>query len=348
MRLIFIWWVTAVTSLLYSSSLQADPGAAIAQKTIFGTVVAVEGEVYVNGGALLTGQNVFEEDKIKTAAGKVEIESESSRFQIGPQTEITLGPPLASEHSFIHCIKGTLRSMVHKLLGQSFQVKTKFVTAGIRGTEFILHATPEAGVLFTEEGTVRLEANGGQVQVEKMQMSQAGNGMAPLAPESVTAQPSLSALLNEIRQFCDLNIPAEISGKKELNDIIARWDLNFSYYLVDKEEYEKAQSLSLLAFLIAEKRELKAEARFWRGTIFLRFERETAKALEDFEGVIQNYQDTPYFEQALYHQGLAYYDLKETERARDCLKRYLILFPEGKFNESARAILKKIAGEGEE
>jgi TolA-binding protein len=348
MRLKFIWRVMAVAPLLYSAGLQADPNAVILQKAIFGTVVAVEGEVYLNGGAVLAGQNVFEEDKIKTATGKIEIDSEGSRFLIGPQSEITLGPSLANEHSFMQCIKGTLRCVIHKLLGESFQVKTQFVTVGIRGTEFILHATPAAGVLFTEEGSVRLEANGGQVQVEKMQMSQAGKGMAPLAPEAVNAQPSLNALLNEIRQYCDLSIPAEISGKKELNDIIARWDLNFSYYLVDKEEYEKAQSLSFLAFLIAEKRELKAEARFWRGTIFLRFQRETAKALEDFEEVIQNYQDTPYFEQALYHQGFAYYDLKQTEQARNCLERYLRLFPQGKFNESARAILKKISGEGEQ
>jgi len=337
-----IWGVMTVGFLFICGGVQADQGPTTSPRSLFGTIVACEGEVYLNDGPPAIGQKVFEEDKIKTSAGKVEVESDGSRFLIGPHSEITLGPPLSSDHSFIHCIKGTLRSVIHKLLGQSFQVKTKFVTAGIRGTEFILHVTPSAGVLFTEEGTVRLDANGKQVDVGKMQMSQAGDGIAPLQPESVSAHPQLNALLNEVRQFCDMNIPAEISGKRELNDIIARWDLNFSAYLVDKAEHDKAQKLSLLAFLIAEKRELKAEARFWRGTIFLRFKGEARAALEDFEEIIKNYGDTPSFEQALYHKGLAHYDLKEMEQARNVLEEYLRLFPSGKYRENARVILKKI------
>ncbi|RPI75663.1 MAG: hypothetical protein EHM45_14655 [Desulfobacteraceae bacterium] len=338
-----IIWVAAVAIFFISRGVPADQTPTTVSRNLFGTIAAFEGEVYLNDGPMVMGQKVFEEDKIKTIAGKAEIESDGSRFLIGPHSEITLGPPLNTDRSFIHCIKGTLRSAIHKLLGQSFQVKTKFVTAGIRGTEFILHVTPAAGVLFTEEGTVRLDANGQQVDVAKMQMSQAGHGMTPLQPESIEAHPSLSVILNEMRQLCDMNIPVEISGKKELNDIIARWDLNFSAYLIDKAEHDKAQKLSFLAFLIAEKRELKSEARFWRGTIFLRFKGEPRTALEDFNEIIKNFSDTPFFEQALYHRGLAYYDLKQMEEARTDLEEYLRVFPEGKFRENARVILKKIS-----
>ena len=326
---------------------QANPSS---DATAFGKVAVFKGEASVNGRPLRQGVTVFEGDRILTLEGKVEIRSGRSKFLIGPHSDIKLGPSLAKGQSYLELLKGTLKSFINRVLFRkkiqhlSFRVKTPTVVVGVRGTEFMVHATERAGLLFNQEGVVSFTAAGETIRVDASHMSQGGEDIVPLEAQSVLAHETLEALLKEVEHYVDLRVPPAISAKKDLNNIIARFNLNYAGYLIDKKAFHKAKKLCDLAFLFADMRDLKSEALLHKATLSFRFLRDERGALEDLNRIIERYGDTVHAEHALYYKGQIHFSLGETVTAGKVLKRYLQTYPQGRFKESARAILGQIPG----
>jgi len=317
-----------------------------ADKIPFGRIAEYKGDVSLNKKPVSRGMRVFFGDILSTGAGKARIENHSSYFTVGPFTHVVLGFPLNTNgvDSYIDMIGGTLRSVVDKVFHPSFEVKTPTAVLGIRGTDFFVHATQKASVAFTKEGSVSFSAAGKTVLVDKMEMTQAGDKIPPLKPETILSNETLTALLREVEQFCDLEIPPSLSARKELNNIIARWNLNYAAYLVDKKEFEKAKKLCSLAFFIADLRTLRAEAILNKGTIAFTFMGEEDAALKDLDEIIEHYGDTRFVEQALYFKGLIYYNQDVFDKARKVLQEYMKKYPDGKFKENALSILQRLSG----
>ena len=324
----------------------AEDEAASENKVLFGRITEYKGDVSVNKKPVRRGMSVFYGDIVSTGAGKVRIENHSSYFIVGPLTEVVLSFPRNTNNMGAHIDmnSGTLRSVINKLFFPSFEVETPTTLLGVRGTDFLVHSTQKASVVFTKEGAVSFSADGKTVLVNKMEMAQAGEKIAPLEPEKILSNKTLTALLREVEQFCDLEIPPSLSSRKELNNIIARWNLNYAAYLVDKKEFEKAKKLCSLAFFIADLRTLKAEAILNKGTISFTFMGEQDAALKDLDEIIKNYADTSFAEQALYFKGLIYYHQNDVNSAKKVLKQYIKEYPEGKFKENALAILQRLSG----
>ena len=344
----FIPTLVILGSLLFAALAHAQQPNVTQDDVLFGKVSIIKGKATINGQRLSRGMEVFEGDLIKTAGGKVEIQSGRSKFLIGPFSEIKLGPSLSREQSYLSLIKGTLKSIINRVLFKkrrlscTFTVKTPTVIAGVRGTEFIVHAAQKAGLILTKDGTVFFTADGKTIQMDPMHMSQGGEGIKPLEAESILLNKQLEDLLKEVEQFVDLRIPPAISEKKNLNNIIARFNLNYASYLVDKKEFEKARKLCFLAFLFADMGDLKAEALVHKATISFRFLNENRTALEDLNIIISRFGDTTHAEHALYYKGLIHFNLEEKEEAAKALKRYMETYPKGRFRDSVLSILQKI------
>ncbi len=311
----------------------------------FGRITGFNGDISVNGEPGNLGMRVFQGDVIKTGEGKAEIKTDKSRFLIGPFSEITLGRPPTEDDSSINVRKGTLRSIIHMLLHGGFRVKTHNTVIGVRGTDFVLHATPRASVVFAREGQVLFTAEGKTVQLDHMTMTQGGERIPPLESESVDSNKQLADLMKEVEQSCELTIPPGLAGRRGINNIIARWNLNYSNYLVEKQEFEKSRKLCSLASLIAELRTIKGEALLSRGMISFMFMEEQKAALEDFDAIINDYADTDFAESALYYKGLIYFNMGASDKARRVLDKYEQSYPQGKFKENAMAILKRLSGQ---
>ena len=332
--------------LLQFSITHAEDEAAPASNVPFGRIAEYKGDVSVNKKPVRRGMRVFLGDVLSTGAGKARIENHSSHFTVGPFTQVVLGFPLNRNgiDAYIDMFYGTFRSVIAKVLFPSFEVRTSTAVLGIRGTDFLVHATQKASVAFTMEGSVSFSAAGKTVLVGKMEMTQAGEKIAPLKPETIISNETLTALLREVEQFCDLEIPPSLSARKELNNIIARWNLNYAAYLVDKKEFKKAKKLCSLAFFIADLRTLKAEAILNKGTISFTFMDEEDSALGDLDEIIEHYGDTPFVEQALYFKGFIYYNQNAVDKAKKVLEQYIKQYPEGKFKENTLSILQKLSG----
>ena len=312
----------------------------------FGQITGFTGDVSVNKKPVRLDMHVFHGDILITKAGKARIENHSSHFTVGPFTHIILGLPFNTNgrESYIDLIRGTLRTVIDKFLLEPFVVKTPTVAIGVRGTDFLVHATRGASVAFTKEGTVSFRADGKTVLMGKMEMTQGGKKIAPLKPETITAAATLASLLREVEQFCDLEIPPSISARKGLNDIIARWNLNYASYLVDKKAFGEARRLCSLAFFIADLKTLKAEAMLNKGMISFTFMGEETAALKDFEMIIEHYGNTPSAGQALYFKGLIYYHQRAVDKAKKTLEAYMKKYPDGKFRENVLSILNRLSG----
>jgi len=328
------------------SITHAEDEAAPESKVLFGKIAEYIGDVSVNNKPVCRGMPVFFGDIVSTKAGKARIEYHSSYFIVGPLTEIVVSFPLKTNKmgARIDMISGTLRSVIKKLFPLSFEIMTPTACLGIRGTDFLVHSTQKASVAFTKEGSVSFSADGKTVLVNEMEMTQAGEKIAPLKPENILSNETLTALLTEVEQFCDLEIPPSLSARKELNNILARWNLNYAAYLVDKKEFEKAIKLCSLAFFIADLRRLKAEAILNKGTISFTFMGKADAALKDLDEIIKNYGDTSSAEQALYFKGLIFYHQNAVDKARKTLEAYLKKYPDGKFRENAWSILNRLSG----
>jgi len=315
-------------------------------KIPFGRITEFRGDVSVNKKPVRLGMRVFHGDILITGAGKARIEGHSSHFTIGPLTQVVLGFPFNTngKDSYIDVVGGTLRSVIDKLLYPSFEVRTPTAVLGVRGTDFLVHATQKASVAFTKEGTVSFRADGKTVLMDKMEMTQGGEKIAPLKPETIIANKTLTSLLREVEQFCDLKIPPSLSARKELNNIIARWNLNYAAYLVEKKAFENAKRLCSLAFFIADLRTLKAEAMLNKGIISFTFMGEETAALKDLEVIIEHYGHTPSAEQALYFKGLIYYRQNTVDKAKKTLEAYMKKYPDGKFKENVWSILNRLSG----
>ena len=315
-------------------------------KVPFGRLTEFKGDVSVNKKPVRRGMTVFYGDILSTGAGKARIEDHSSHFTVGPFTEVVLGFPLNKNgmDAYIDMINGTLRSVIDKTLHPSFEVRTPTTVLGIRGTDFLVHTTQKASVAFTKEGTVSFRAYGKTVLMDEMEMTQGGEKIPPLKPETIIANATLMNLLREVEEFCDLEIPPSLSARKELNNIIARWNLNYASYLVDKKAFENAKRLCSLAFFIADLKTLKAEAMLNKGMISFTFMGEEAQALKDLEVIIEHYGDTPSAEQALYFKGLIYYQQNAVDEARKTLEAYMKKYPDGKFRENVKSILNRLSG----
>jgi len=311
----------------------------------FGTITQINGEVSVNGQPARPGMRVFQGDYVVTREGKIEITAEEASILIGPSSEIKLGPPPGKKRSNIHVQKGTLRSIIRRLLHGGFSVMTQNAVLGVRGTDLLLLATPKASAVFVKEGTISFTAGGDTIRLDQVMMSQGGEGIAPLAPEAIESNEELTRLVKDVEQFCDLTIPPGFSKKKDLNNIVARWNLNYASYMVDRGEFQEARKLCSLGYFVASLKRIKGECLLNRGMISFTFMGEQRVALKDFEAIVSKYGETKFAEPALYYMGLIYYHLNASDNAKRTLEQYLQLYPHGKFRENVLSILKKLPGQ---
>jgi hypothetical protein len=87
--------------------------------------------------------------------------------------------------------------------GQKFEVITPAAVASVRGTQFLVEATPTRTIEQTSQGQVVLQTNQGKVTVQKGYSSVAKVGEKPLPPQVTKSAPEL---LNPQSRFVDFPI----------------------------------------------------------------------------------------------------------------------------------------------
>ncbi len=325
-----IMWVFAVSS--YGGWL----------KIPFGRVVSVKGEPLINNHRVRIRQRVYVGDRVVTdGASSLQIRTKRGDvFVVSPGSEI-----LIKERERIHLKRGSLRSIIHKLKpDEAFKVTTAGGVAGVKGTEFIVYSPGRATAVFTSKGVVGLKNQGEEAITEANQMSQSGEGIAPLRPVNFEKDRTLKKMFKVLSSFTDVNlhIPPRMRKLKELPDIIARWNLNYVNYLIDKGRFEEALKALKIAYLFATIRDVKAEALLQRAIIASKFLNRYQDAARELDILIKDFKDTKFYESALYQRGFIEFARKNYPLCKRFFGRYKREFPHGRYLSNITILLKKI------
>ncbi len=148
----------AVLASAIPSSAQADERA--------GSTVRVQPDSYQRSGffpfGLDVGDEIYQEAKVYTEAyGSVEILfDDGTNMVISPNSEIVVdefvySPDSRTGKAVISLGAGALRMISGRLSSDSYQVKTRVATIGVRGTEFSLDTNTDGITkIWVEDGTV--------------------------------------------------------------------------------------------------------------------------------------------------------------------------------------------------
>lgn len=141
---------------LVAPALAADP---------IGKVVAAVGSPTGSGRALSAGSAVFENDKVVTGKGNVQILFvDETKLVVGPNSTLVIDRFLMrggnrAQKVSIDALRGTFRFITGKSAKSAYDIQTANATIGIRGTAFDFSSTGETLVAVLE-GAVRLCTSG--------------------------------------------------------------------------------------------------------------------------------------------------------------------------------------------
>ena len=308
-------------------------------KIPFGRVVSFTGNPVINKRTIRPKQKVFVGDLVVTDTNStVKIKGKKGDiFFIGPDTKIII-----KDKEDLKLKDGTLRSIIHKLTPkEAFRVSTGGGVAGVKGTEFIVYSNEHASAVFTKQGKVYLKNKKISVTTNKGQMSQSAYNVAPIEPVSFEDNGTLKEMYNTLLNVTGLQVPKEMKKFKELPEIIARWNITFTNYLIDKKKFNEALKYLNIAFLFTSRPEVKAEILYQKSIIKTRFLKDYHSGNLDLESIITNYPRSKFCESAFFQRGFLKFEEKKYKKAIDYLTEYKKRFPNGRFDNEVDLLIKK-------
>lgn len=319
-----------------------------------GKVTKSNGSVFYKNGAtasylpLGTGRGVDEGGWLKTGKnGWVELTlSDGSRFTLANDTELEVASFAVGKEKregAFNLAGGKLRAAVVKLAGRQTDIKVRSATAvaGIKGTEFLMLSRGPANVLFGAEGTVTVSAADGVSQPLTADMLvQTTRGYRPLTPVKVEQGTPLATARQSFEAATGASPPAAWADSGALEEIIARWNINYGHYLADSGRYDEALHAFQLALDLTDVAGARVDALLERGAVYGRFLRNPEAALAEYLLVLERYPELPQAETALFTAGQIQYEMGLAEQARARFRQYLERYPAGRYRSSAETILK--------
>ncbi len=288
------------------------------------------------------GLELFEKDTIRTGEnGWVALElPDRSKINLGNKSQITIYRD--KNRLEIQLDKGKVRASVKKVKDREVTFKTSTAVAGIRGTEFTLFNENQANILFGREGTVEVKGiKEGRELLSKNEMTETTKGNKPISPQKVEPNTPLEEAEKLLAMLTGDTPPEDFKKAEAFPEIIARWNLNFSRYLVDKSDFDQALHVLQVALDISQLPEIRADARLQRGNIYSIFLNDYESALAEHLLNLEEYPDLPQAEISLYQTAVLLDELGYKEQAKVRFKEYKEKYPEGRYRNNVDRFLNK-------
>lgn len=286
------------------------------------------------------GMELFEKDTIKTGDdGWVALELiDKSRINIGNKSVVTIYKN--KENIQIQIDKGKINARVSKKKDREITFKTSTAIAGIRGTEFMLYYDNNANIFFGKEGKVEIKGSKeGSELISKDEMTETTRGLKPLPSQKVEPNTPLFEAYKILQALTDDSENKDFNSAERLAEIIGRWNINYSRYLVDKKDYDFALHTLQFALDITSNPEIRADARLQRGNIFSIFLNSYEEALSEYLLNLEEYPHLPQAEISLYNVALLLDELGFKSKSRERLMEYKEKYPEGRYINNVKRML---------
>jgi hypothetical protein len=156
-------WRRLAVEVLLAVALTGWGWGASAADVVVGSVVGVRGEVFSDAGSgqqpLPVNARVHRGETIVTAAGKAKIAlNDGTIISIGENSRLRLvhfAGTSSSANVALNLVSGVLRPFVVKATSTgSFEIETQTAVAAVRGTDWVIEATPERTSVAVIRGVV--------------------------------------------------------------------------------------------------------------------------------------------------------------------------------------------------
>jgi hypothetical protein len=168
-------WLAAIAMCWAGAALAADP--------VIGSVLAVRGDVFLDSGAgrqpVAVNLRLHRSDTIFSDAGKAKIAlNDGTVVSIGENSRLVLADyerVPGNVKARFNLVSGALRVLAAKVSpGGKFEIETETAIAAVRGTDWVIEATPERTSVALVRGKVAVSARG--VQAPAVVLSSPGQG----------------------------------------------------------------------------------------------------------------------------------------------------------------------------
>ncbi|TIH18518.1 hypothetical protein D0S45_04690 [Marinifilum sp. JC120] len=328
--LIWLAWIIA-SSTAYAASLEKLTGTVELRRSNQDFFVQVQ-----------VGQEISVGDVLRTGPdGKAVLRLDAeSTMSFGEDSEFMLGGEIEGvKQSLIGTFfRGVLRGVLSKREG-SF-IATPRTRIGIRGTDISLTQKGNAGFYFLDEGSVGVRGEHTTAILDVGQMTATYAGRKPLPVFSFIKSSGLSQARDRLSLLTSIEIPPSLKEQAQLNEILARWIINYAHYLADAGKAEDAETALLIAEELTSRQNVKGEVLLQIGGLYFYHLNDVYGALRSYRRIIREYHDTSYYENALYGAIRCFLQLDQQEKAAEYARRYKDVFPHGKYVQVLDLLLR--------
>lgn len=243
---------------------------------LVGKLVAIEGKVYVrphkNAKWQLACKDfpLYQDSIVRTSKNSraAIVFVDGSRVVLGDATIVSVEKFLIrkNKRNFrLNLFKGKLRSVITPFKGFSnVEVKTEGAIAGVRGTEFVVYHKPPVNFIYTARGKVEATAtyDVNSVVVKKGEITENTQGRRLITPDR--PYNGLEDIIALLFNYTSVNVPVEWKKSGQLPTILARWNINYGHYLLDKKRYSDAIEVFQIAHDLTQNAEIRQKALFIR------------------------------------------------------------------------------------
>lgn len=278
------------------------------------------GQVFRSGDILRTGDQ-----------GKAKLLLEDgSTLTFAEETEFQLGSELARPNG--NLIGTLLRGVARAVLNERAEsyMATPTTTIGIRGTDVTITHRDQTGFFFLDEGKVDIQVAGQARPLDAGHMTASYVGRNPLPPTQFVDAAGLRQARQTLSGLTSMSVPPSLQGHADLNEILARWVINYAHYLADAEQFDDAETALLIASDLTTRHDVESEIQLQIGGLYFYRLNDAQNALRAYVRILQGYRDTPQFESALFGTIRCFYQLGERDRAHEYAMWYRSQFPHGK------------------
>ena len=335
-------------------SKQIVPSKTHTYKILLGHIKKTVGDVRFKRGALKMkaakeGQKIFVGDRIQTFANSraLFVFEDGADFRLGENTSLRMSrsilPNEKKQFNVAELFKGVLWAKVdpHKKKA-IFQIRLPTVVVGIRGTELTAVFQDDVSTFFLKSGKLNVTGGDTEFIMKAGEMTANIGKRRPIKPLDVEEGGELQKVQERILEATSLESASTLKEKKEYQEILARFYINYASYLVDKKGHYDAITLLLMAKSLTKKEDVQAEISALLANIHARFLKNYEEAARYYEDVLTNYPHSPHYKSALFHYGLLLKTKGDADAAQKIFSRYLKEFADSKHRQIIEYFFMKI------
>ncbi|MBF0443985.1 MAG: FecR domain-containing protein [Magnetococcales bacterium] len=322
----------------------------MASRTLLGKIEKIVGDVRISKGwknmqPAQDGQKLYSGDKIKTFKdSRLFIRfKDGADFKLGEKTSLRLKHSLLNKGALTkrtnnsELLSGTLWASVDPLKKKAiFVIESPTAGVSIRGTELMAVVDKNVSTFFLKSGT--LQVTGG----DSLHMLAAGEMTANIGkrrlitPIAIKDRTGLREVQDRIMEATSMDIASSLKKRQNYSEILARFYINYSSYLVDSGNYYDAITLLLMAQSINKNSDRHAEISSLIASVNARFLKAYDEAAYHYQNILDNFPHSPYYEVTLFHYGLLLQAQNDVAGAKRLFTRYLKEFPHGKLSKTIK------------